>query len=165
MERVFEVSRNFRNEGISTKHNPEFTMVELYEAYADYHVMMERVEQMVSAAFYVSARRGVPDRTAALERERDRLRAEQGASPRSEAAGVYPAVLRLLRALHEAMPDAVTGILEQERAKVADEFTEAFLLQVLLDFVPARSEGEAGLLAQCAAFLGRRHVEIGRAHV
>ncbi len=50
MERVFEVSRNFRNEGISTKHNPEFTMIELYEAYADYHVMMERVEGMFSAA-------------------------------------------------------------------------------------------------------------------
>ncbi len=50
MERVFEISRNFRNEGISTKHNPEFTMVELYEAYADYNVMMERVEGMTAAA-------------------------------------------------------------------------------------------------------------------
>jgi lysyl-tRNA synthetase class 2 len=60
LERVFEISRNFRNEGISTKHNPEFTMIELYEAYADYNVMMERVEQMVSAAFAVSARLRVP---------------------------------------------------------------------------------------------------------
>jgi len=50
LERVYEVSRNFRNEGISTKHNPEFTMVELYEAYADYHVMMERVEGMTALA-------------------------------------------------------------------------------------------------------------------
>ncbi|MEE9297292.1 MAG: lysine--tRNA ligase [Phycisphaerae bacterium] len=50
MERVFEVSRNFRNEGISFKHNPEFTMVELYEAYADYEVMMERVEGMTALA-------------------------------------------------------------------------------------------------------------------
>jgi lysyl-tRNA synthetase, class II len=50
MERVFEISRNFRNEGISTKHNPEFTMVELYEAYADYNVMMERVEGMTALA-------------------------------------------------------------------------------------------------------------------
>ena len=50
MERVFEVSRNFRNEGLSTKHNPEFTMVELYEAYADYNVMMERVEGMTKLA-------------------------------------------------------------------------------------------------------------------
>lgn len=50
LERVFEFSRNFRNEGISTQHNPEFTLLELYEAYADYHVMMERVEGMTSAA-------------------------------------------------------------------------------------------------------------------
>ncbi|MCG3131098.1 MAG: Lysine--tRNA ligase [Phycisphaerae bacterium] len=50
MERVFEISRNFRNEGISPRHNPEFSMIELYEAYADYHVMMERTEGMVAAA-------------------------------------------------------------------------------------------------------------------
>lgn len=36
-ERVFEINRNFRNEGISVRHNPEFTMMELYMAYADYH--------------------------------------------------------------------------------------------------------------------------------
>ena len=50
MERVFEFARNFRNEGISTRHNPEFTLLELYEAYADYRVMMERTEQMAAAA-------------------------------------------------------------------------------------------------------------------
>ena len=50
IERVFEIARNFRNEGISPRHNPEFTMIELYEAYADYQVMMERTEQMVRAA-------------------------------------------------------------------------------------------------------------------
>ncbi|MEM8709624.1 MAG: lysine--tRNA ligase [Planctomycetota bacterium] len=44
MERVFEVSRNFRNEGLSTRHNPEFTMLELYEAQADFRRMMEIVE-------------------------------------------------------------------------------------------------------------------------
>ncbi len=47
-EKVFELNRNFRNEGISTKHNPEFTMLELYEAYADYNVMMDIAEQMIS---------------------------------------------------------------------------------------------------------------------
>lgn len=50
LERVFEFSRNFRNEGISTQHNPEFTLLELYEAFGDYEVMMQRVEGMVSAA-------------------------------------------------------------------------------------------------------------------
>ncbi|MHB0869351.1 MAG: lysine--tRNA ligase [Chloroflexota bacterium] len=47
-ERVFEIGRNFRNEGISTRHNPEFTMMELYQAYADYDDIMTLVEHMVS---------------------------------------------------------------------------------------------------------------------
>jgi lysyl-tRNA synthetase class 2 len=47
LERVFEINRNFRNEGISTQHNPEFTMLEFYEAYADYHAMMAMTEALV----------------------------------------------------------------------------------------------------------------------
>ena len=45
-ERVFEINRNFRNEGLSTRHNPEFTMMELYQAYADYADMMELAESL-----------------------------------------------------------------------------------------------------------------------
>lgn len=45
-ERVFEINRNFRNEGISTRHNPEFTMVEFYIAYKDYHFLMSFIETM-----------------------------------------------------------------------------------------------------------------------
>ncbi|MDP4092998.1 MAG: lysine--tRNA ligase [Bacillota bacterium] len=48
LEKVYEIGRNFRNEGISIKHNPEFTMLELYEAYNDYKGMMELTETMVS---------------------------------------------------------------------------------------------------------------------
>jgi lysyl-tRNA synthetase class 2 len=47
MERVFEVNRNFRNEGISTRHNPEFTMLEFYEAYQDYHYLMDLTEELL----------------------------------------------------------------------------------------------------------------------
>lgn len=47
-ERVFELNRNFRNEGISPKHNPEFTMMELYQAYADYNDMMDLTEEIVT---------------------------------------------------------------------------------------------------------------------
>jgi lysyl-tRNA synthetase class 2 len=50
MERVFEINRSFRNEGISTQHNPEFTMLELYQAYGDYHDMMSLVEGMFARA-------------------------------------------------------------------------------------------------------------------
>lgn len=50
INRVFEINRNFRNEGISTRHNPEFTMIEFYEAYADYKKMMELVEIIIKNA-------------------------------------------------------------------------------------------------------------------
>jgi lysyl-tRNA synthetase class 2 len=49
MERVFEINRNFRNEGLDRQHNPEFTMMELYQAYADYRVMMDITEEIVAA--------------------------------------------------------------------------------------------------------------------
>ena len=49
MERVFEIGRVFRNEGISTRHNPEFTMLEAYQAYADYTDMMELTESLVES--------------------------------------------------------------------------------------------------------------------
>ena len=47
MEKVFEINRNFRNEGLSRQHNPEFTMLELYQAYADYRVMMDLTEELI----------------------------------------------------------------------------------------------------------------------
>src|SRR5882757_6566669 len=48
MERVFEINRNFRNEGISTQHNPEFTMMEFYQAYSDYQDLMTLTEEMLA---------------------------------------------------------------------------------------------------------------------
>ena len=47
-ERVFEINRNFRNEGISTRHNPEFTMIEFYQAYADYKDLMQLTNELFS---------------------------------------------------------------------------------------------------------------------
>ena len=46
-ERVFEINRNFRNEGVSTRHNPEFTMIEFYQAYATYHDLMDLTESLL----------------------------------------------------------------------------------------------------------------------
>ncbi|WP_211342375.1 lysine--tRNA ligase [Aquisalibacillus elongatus] len=48
LEKVYEIGRVFRNEGVSTRHNPEFTMIELYEAYADYHDIMDLTENLVA---------------------------------------------------------------------------------------------------------------------
>src|SRR5262249_20461343 len=47
LDRVYEINRNFRNEGISTKHNPEFTMLEFYQPYANYHDLMKLSEELI----------------------------------------------------------------------------------------------------------------------
>lgn len=49
-ERVYEINRNFRNEGVSTRHNPEFTMLEVYQAYGDYEDMMKLTEDLIAGA-------------------------------------------------------------------------------------------------------------------
>jgi lysyl-tRNA synthetase class 2 len=49
-ERVFEINRNFRNEGVSPRHNPEFTMMEFYAAYTDYRWLMDFTEGLIRAA-------------------------------------------------------------------------------------------------------------------
>ena len=48
LDRVYEINRNFRNEGVSTQHNPEFTMLEFYQAYANYHDLMDLTEELIS---------------------------------------------------------------------------------------------------------------------
>ncbi|MEE8448704.1 MAG: lysine--tRNA ligase [Thermodesulfobacteriota bacterium] len=60
MDRVFEINRSFRNEGISSEHNPEFTMLEFYMAYADYHDLMSLTEEMFSSlALEIFSRAGI----------------------------------------------------------------------------------------------------------
>jgi lysyl-tRNA synthetase, class II len=55
LDRVYEINRNFRNEGISTQHNPEFTMLEFYQAYANYHDLMRLTEELIAqVAFEVN---------------------------------------------------------------------------------------------------------------
>ncbi len=48
MDRVYEINRNFRNEGVSTQHNPEFTMLEFYQAYANYHDLMDLTQELIT---------------------------------------------------------------------------------------------------------------------
>jgi len=52
LERVFEINRNFRNEGMSTRHNPEFTMLEFYQAYVDYHDFIETTEKLLNTLVF-----------------------------------------------------------------------------------------------------------------
>jgi lysyl-tRNA synthetase class 2 len=55
LDRVFELNRSFRNEGVSTQHNPEFTMVEFYQAFADYHDLLELTEQLLAEVAHAVA--------------------------------------------------------------------------------------------------------------
>jgi lysyl-tRNA synthetase class 2 len=61
IERVYEIGRNFRNEGVDSTHNPEFTMLEFYETYADYDAMAERTRSLVLAAAQALGTTTVPD--------------------------------------------------------------------------------------------------------
>jgi lysyl-tRNA synthetase, class II len=69
LEKVYELGKDFRNEGISHKHNPEFTMVEFYEAYADYEDMAVRTEQLVAAAAQAAGYAGEVDLSPPWRRE------------------------------------------------------------------------------------------------
>ena len=75
-ERVYEINRNFRNEGLSTQHNPEFTMLELYLAYADYRDLMDWIEKAIAR----------PGRHAATARSSSPTRAATTISPSPSAA-------------------------------------------------------------------------------
>ncbi len=50
LDRVYEINRNFRNEGVSTQHNPEFTMLEFYQAYANYHDLMDLTQELITTS-------------------------------------------------------------------------------------------------------------------
>ena len=73
IERVYEIKRNFRNEGVSTQHNPEFTMLEFYQAYADYQDLMAMTEEMLVDG-RARGRSAREDRCSAATRSRSRRR-------------------------------------------------------------------------------------------
>src|SRR5690606_32439518 len=103
-ERVYEIGRAFRNEGVSTRHNPEFTILELYQAYADYQDMMALTERLVRET--ARALLGGTD----IEYQGERF----------ELAGAFPRV-RLEDALleHGAFGEAVAKETLRDRAVLA----------------------------------------------
>ncbi len=95
-ERVYEINRNFRNEGLSTQHNPEFTMLELYWAYADYRELMDWIEQAAARAGRRAARhaRARPTRAASTTSARRSGRVTVEQAILAEQSGLDPAPLR-----------------------------------------------------------------------
>ncbi|HYW33313.1 MAG TPA: lysine--tRNA ligase [Gemmatimonas sp.] len=124
-ERVYEIGHDFRNEGIDRTHNPEFTMLEFYEAYADYTTMMSRVESLlVAAADAVRAVPGVGTATPALVTPFPRI---EWLPSLSRAAGVE--VLSVddatLRGVAERI--GVPKVETLSRPKVMDEMFQALV--------------------------------------
>ncbi|GJG87553.1 lysine--tRNA ligase [Gemmatimonadetes bacterium T265] len=130
-ERVYEIGHDFRNEGIDRTHNPEFTMLEFYEAYADYVVMMDRVEGLVDAA--AAAVRAVPamaDRVPALPTPFARV--EWRAALRS-AFGADPAALDDVALREAATRVGVERVGTLSRPKLLDEMFQALVERTLVE--------------------------------
>jgi lysyl-tRNA synthetase class 2 len=124
-ERVYEIGHDFRNEGIDRTHNPEFTMLEFYEAFADYTTMMERVESLLVAAS--DAVRGVPGLEAEVPVFATPFPRIPWAGSLSQAAGADVLALEdgALRALAERV--GVTKVGALSRPKVLDELFQALV--------------------------------------
>jgi lysyl-tRNA synthetase class 2 len=134
-ERVYEINRNFRNEGLSTQHNPEFTMLELYWAYADYHdlmVLIERLLQSLADGLFGSRRIQYQGREYDLDRPFHRLSVEEAileANP-----GIERARLRELSYLRAACDERSVPYKEHDGpGKLQIELFEKTAEHLLLD--------------------------------
>ena len=128
VERVYEIGKTFRNEGVSFKHNPEFTMLELYQAYADYHDVMRLTEDMIATAARAAVGRTRVkwgDSTVEFEPPWQRIPLRTAIT---EFSGVdyalYPDADSLRQAAHEAGLRTEPG---WNRGKVLDELLTAFV--------------------------------------
>ena len=125
LERVYEIGHDFRNEGIDRTHNPEFTMLEFYQAYADYSGMMDQVEQLLERT--AEAVRSVPELAPEVPRFQRPFKRIEWVPSLSVAAGVEVTSLddAALRALAERV-----GVEKAEtlsRPKLLDEMFQALV--------------------------------------
>lgn len=132
-ERVYEIGHDFRNEGIDIKHNPEFTMLELYQAYADYNTMMTLLEEMVSGAVHEvrgTYRLEYQGRTLDFTPPWPRV---DWRSTLVEQSGIdvsrYPDTQQLLQAARDKGVAVETGA---SRAKILDELQGHFIEPLLV---------------------------------
>jgi lysyl-tRNA synthetase class 2 len=167
IEKVFEIGRIFRNEGVSFKHNPEFTMLELYEAYTDYNGMMAIVEELVPAVAQQvlgATRVQWGEHTIELaapwprRRLRDAIREESGIDYED-----YPTAESLYNAIRQL---GVHADPNSSRAKLIDillsDYVEPKLIQptFLLDYpvemspLAKRKRGEPGTVERFEAYIG-----------
>jgi lysyl-tRNA synthetase, class II len=158
LERVYEIGKDFRNEGLSPKHNPEFTMLEWYEAYADYEDVAARCEQLVATVA----------RELGVEGFEPPWRRQSLGGAIAERTGIDVYAHRSLEALQEAMRERGLEVLEHEDtwAKLVDHLLSryvehtlvepTFLLDYPIELSPyaKRHRTEPGLVERFEAYAG-----------
>ena len=167
LERVYELGKDFRNEGVSNRHNPEFTMVETYEAYADYRDVMEMLEQLVAhAARETTGGTTVPWRGGEIDFAppwrrvdlRDALREASGIDVRERADG--PSLAAAMRAAGHDAPDGlpwpklVDALLTQTLEPTLIQPTILHDYPVELSPFAKRHPGDPALVERFEAFAG-----------
>jgi lysyl-tRNA synthetase class 2 len=128
LERVYEINRNFRNEGLSTRHNPEFTMLEFYQAYATYQDLMDLTEEMIGeAAARVAGTTEVTYQGAPLSFARGWKRIPMAEAVREVASGLSDKDVRDPGALRAELRRHVSG----SEAEAAEKMNAGELLGAL----------------------------------
>jgi lysyl-tRNA synthetase class 2 len=165
LERVYEIGKNFRNEGLSPKHNPEFTVLEFYEAYADYNDVADRTEALVSAVAQQVGSRGEIDFSTPWRRMtlRDAILEHSGVDFRAhpDRDSLVAAIGDRLPAEGRTWPQLVDDLLSTYVEPTLQQPT--FLLDYPVELSPLakRHRSEEGLVERWEAFCGG--VEIANA--
>ncbi len=174
LERVFEINRNFRNEGVSTRHNPEFTMVEFYQAYATYEDLMDLTQEM----FAYTAREVTGSATITYQGDTIELDGKWKRLPLMKAleeiAGVDPAIMNdrdklLAFAAEKGVKITKKGRLGKIITKLFDALVEPKLIQpTFITGYPAevsplsrRSDSEPELTERFELFIAGREIANG----
>ena len=160
LERVYEIGKNFRNEGVDTTHNPEFTVIEWYEAYGDYTVVAQRMERLVAAVARATGYEGEYDLQSPWRRE-------TLAAAIADRTGIDILALRERDALAAAMSERGMRVPGQDTwPQLVDELVtkhvEPTLIQptLLLDYpvelspLAKHHRSEPGLVERFEAFIG-----------
>jgi lysyl-tRNA synthetase class 2 len=165
LERVYEIGKNFRNEGLSPKHNPEFTVLEFYEAYADYEDVADRTEALVAAAVQAAGSRGPVDFTPPWRRQtlRDAILEHSGVDFRAhpDRESLVAAIGDRLPTEGRTWPQLVDDLLSKFVEPTLQQPTFLFDYPVELSPLAKRHRSEEGLVERWEAFCGG--VEIANA--
>jgi lysyl-tRNA synthetase, class II len=160
LERVYELGKDFRNEGVDSTHNPEFTMLEFYEAYADYTAVAARCERLVSSVANETGYEGPIDFSPPWRREkladaiRDRTGVEILAHRERDALAAEMRARGMTVPEGDTWPQLVDELLSKHVEPTLVEPTFLFDYPVELSPFAKRHRSEAGLVERFEAFVG-----------